>query len=107
MKIPLVPSKQVICSGECPFFNGNLSINRPDDVVELILSIARLATYFAVPIAVVVVVYIGIMTIFGVVKTPLAMLLNVAIGLGLAILGVTIIAFYSDLLKSGINLNIF
>ena len=107
MNLPLVPSREIICSGTCPFFNGRLQINSLDDVTQLILSVARLVTYFAVPISVVVIVYIGIMTIFGVITEPLKLVLNIAIGLALAILGVTFIAFYTDLLKSGINLNVF
>ncbi len=104
----LIIPKDTICQGKCPLINSNLKINGPNDVVNFLLVIARLIGYFAVPLAVLVVVYIGIMTIFGVIKNPMALILNVAIGLALAILAITFVAFYTGILSStGINFDIF
>jgi hypothetical protein len=97
-KSPLTIPTSTLCQGECPLFNLKQGLNSPNDIVNLLLAIARLVGYFAVPLAVLVTVYIGIMTIFGVVKTPGAMMLNVAIGLALAILAITLVAYYTDFL---------
>ncbi len=103
---PITPSKNVICGGRCPLFDpSNLRINSREDIVTFIINIAKILSYVAVPIAVIMIIYTGITAIFGIEKNPLAAIVRILIGLAVVILAYTITAGFSDVLTGTVDLN--
>jgi type IV secretory pathway VirB2 component (pilin) len=104
---PLVPDKSIICpNGRCPLFDpSSFKINSREDIVQFIINIAKILTYIAVPIAVIMIIYTGITAIFGIEKNPLAAIVRILIGLAVVILAYTLTSGFSDVLTGSININ--
>ena len=101
-----IPSKQVICGGKCPLFDpSSFNIQSKEDIVRVIINLARVATYIAVPIAVVMIVYTGIMGILGLEKELPKAIVRILIGLAVIILSYTLTSGFADVLTSGIDIN--
>ena len=103
---PLTPDKSIICSGRCPLFDpSSFRINSREDIVQFIINIAKILTYIAVPIAVIMIIYTGITAIFGIEKNPLAAIVRILIGLAVVILAYTLTSGFSDVLTGSIDVN--
>jgi type IV secretory pathway VirB2 component (pilin) len=103
---PLVPGKNIICSGKCPLFDpSSFQVNSREDIVRFIINIAKILTYIAVPIAVIMIIYTGITAIFGIEKNPLAAIVRILIGLAVVILAYTLTSGFSDVLTGSVNIN--
>jgi type IV secretory pathway VirB2 component (pilin) len=103
---PLVPGKNIICSGKCPLFDpSSFTINSREDIVKFIINIAKILTYVAVPIAVIMIIFTGITAILGINKEPLKSIVTILIGLAVVILAYTLTSGFSDVLTGTIDLN--
>lgn len=103
---PITPSKNIICGGKCPLFDpANLRINSREDIVTFIINIAKILSYVAVPIAVIMIIYTGITAILGINKEPLKSIITILIGLAIVILAYTVTAGFSDVLTGTVDLN--
>jgi TrbC/VIRB2 pilin len=104
---PIAPSKNVICGGRCPLFDpSSFRINSREDIVTFVINVAKLLSYIAVPIAVIMIIYTGITAIFQIEKNPLAAIVRILIGLAIVILAYTLTAGFSDVLtNTSLNVN--
>ena len=103
---PIAPSKNIICGGKCPLFDpSNLRINSREDIVTFIINIAKILSYVAVPIAVIMIIYTGITAILGINKEPLKSIVTILIGLAIVILSYTVTSGFSDVLTGTVDLN--
>jgi TrbC/VIRB2 pilin len=101
----LTPTKNIICGGRCPFIDSAFNFTSRDDIATFIIGFARFLTYLAVPIAIIMIIYNGILMIFGAAgDKPWQPILNVIIGLAIVILAYTFTAGFSDILSTGIDL---
>jgi hypothetical protein len=103
----IAPSKEIICGGKCPFFDGEFNFSNKEDIVNFVLAFARLASYVAVPIAVIMLIWTGFMVIIGQVKNPLMAIANIFIGLALIVLAYTFTGGFTEILQNGIDIKGF
>ena len=103
MATGLVPSRQIICGGKCPFFDGTFNFTSRQEIATFVIAFARFLTYLAVPIAIIMIIFTGFRIIFGLAK-PFD-LLNILIGLGIVILAYTFTSGFSEVLTNGVDLN--
>jgi Na+-transporting methylmalonyl-CoA/oxaloacetate decarboxylase beta subunit len=104
MATGLIPSRQIICGGKCPFFDGTFNFTSKQDITTFIIAFARLLTYIAIPIAVIMIVVNGFLLIFGIVK-DYKPFLNIAIGLAIIILAYTVTGGFAEILTNGVDIN--
>jgi hypothetical protein len=84
---PSLPPEELICNGPCGL--RDFRINSSEDVARVIIRIANLLVYIAVPIAVIMLIWTGFMMLIGQIKNPLVAILNIFIGLG-----IIVVSFY-------------
>ncbi len=98
-----LPSKQAICGGKCPLFDGTFNLTSKEDLTRFIISFAKFLTYLAVPIAIIMIVWTGVMVIIGQVKNPLTAIINIFVGLAIVVLAYTVTSGFADVLSNGID----
>jgi ABC-type multidrug transport system permease subunit len=103
MATGLIPSRQIICGGKCPFFDGNFNFTSKQEITNFVITFARFLTYLAVPIAIVMIIYSGFRIIFGLAE-PKA-LINIIIGLAIIILAYTFTSGFAEILTNGVDIN--
>jgi hypothetical protein len=101
-----LPSKQIICGGKCPLLDtSSFNIQSKEDIVRVIINLARVAAYIAVPIAVVMIIFTGVKAMVLPEQKPLQAIVTILIGLGIILLSFSLTSGFSDLLTSGIDIN--
>jgi TrbC/VIRB2 pilin len=103
MATGLIPSRQIICGGKCPFFDGNFNFGSKQDITNFIIAFARLLTYIAVPIAIIMIIIAGFKLIFG--MADYKAILNIVIGLAIIILAYTLTSGFAEILTNGVDIN--
>lgn len=98
-----LPSRQVICGGKCPLFDGSFNLTSKEDLTRFVISFAKFMTYLAVPIAIIMLVWTGVMVIIGQVKNPITAIINIFVGLAIVVLAYTITGGFADILTAGID----
>jgi hypothetical protein len=99
----LIPSKQIICGGKCPFFDGTFNFGSKTDITNFIIAFARLLTYIAVPIAVVMIIFSAFRLIFA--GGDYKPFLNIIVGLAIIILAYTFTSGFAEILTNGVDIN--
>jgi TrbC/VIRB2 pilin len=99
----MIPTRQEICGGKCPLFDGTFNLNSKEEVTQFVISFAKFMTYLAVPIAIIMLVYTGVMVIIGQVKNPISAIINIFIGLAIVILAYTFTGGFAEFLTNGID----
>jgi TrbC/VIRB2 pilin len=105
MATGLIPSRQIICGGKCPFFDGTFNFGSKTDITNFIIAFARLLTYIAVPIAVIMLIYTGFRILVGAEDKPLNAVINIFIGLGIVILAYTFTGGFAEIISNGVDIN--
>jgi ABC-type multidrug transport system permease subunit len=98
----LIPSRQIICGGKCPFFDGTFNFGSKQEITTFIIAFARLLTYIAVPIAIIMIIYSAFRLFFGGDFKPF---INIIIGLAIIILAYTFTSGFAEILTNGVDIN--
>jgi hypothetical protein len=101
----LLPSKQLICGGKCPLFDGTFNLSSKEEITVFVISFARFMTYLAVPVAIIMIVYTGFLVIIGQVKEPIGAIINIFVGLAIVILAYTFTGGFADVITNGVDLS--
>jgi ABC-type multidrug transport system permease subunit len=102
MATGLIPSRQIICGGKCPFFDGTFNFTNKQEIATFVISFARFLTYLAVPIAIIMIIYSAFRLFFGGDFKPF---INIVIGLAIIILAYTLTSGFAEVLTNGVDLN--
>jgi TrbC/VIRB2 pilin len=104
MATGLIPSRQIICGGRCPFFDGNFNFTSRQEIATFIISFARFLTYLAVPVAIIMIIYSAFRLLVGGLDN-FKPFLNIVIGLAIIILAYTLTSGFAEVLTNGIDIN--
>jgi hypothetical protein len=94
---PDLPPQELICNGPCGL--RDFKIDSAADVAKVIIKIAGLLVYVAVPIAVIMLIWTGFLVLIGQVKNPLMAILNIFIGLGLIVVSFYLTDGFANVVK--------
>lgn len=94
---PSLPPEEVICNGPCGL--RNINVDNPENIATVIIRIANLLVYIAVPIAVIMLIWTGFMMLIGQVKNPITAILNIFIGLGIIVVSFYLTDGFANLVK--------
>jgi TrbC/VIRB2 pilin len=103
MATGLIPSRQIICGGKCPFFDGTFNFTSRQEITKFVIAFAQFLTYLAVPIAIIMIIYTGFRMIIG--QGKITDLINIFIGLGIVILAYTFTGGFAEILTNGVDIN--
>jgi ABC-type multidrug transport system permease subunit len=102
MATGLIPSRQIICGGKCPFFDGTFNFTNKQEIATFVIAFARFLTYLAVPVAIIMIIYSAFRLFFGGDFKPF---INIVIGLAIIILAYTLTSGFAEILTNGVDLN--
>jgi TrbC/VIRB2 pilin len=103
MATGLIPSRQIICGGKCPFFDGTFNFTSKQEITAFVIAFARFLTYLAVPVAIIMIIYSGFRMIIG--QGDIKPILNIIIGLAIVILAYTFTGGFAEILTNGVDIN--
>jgi ABC-type phosphate transport system permease subunit len=99
-----LPGEDIICGGPCPLISGNFRFDR-DGIVSFLVAISQFLTIIGVGLAVLFLVWSGVLYITGKAEEAQKGILNAIIGLLIIILAYTAVSIIIGLL-SGTRVNV-
>lgn len=94
----LTPSRDIICGGPCPLFDGNFRFDR-DGLALFLLAFARFLTFIGVGLAVLFLVFAGLQYIFGKEEEAKKNIVTTLIGLVIIIVAYTFVTVLAQFLQ--------